>query len=197
MVVEHRQGRQHPSRRTDANVQDRLGPYRAAAHCPAQAIVDRQLAARGAAVPGGVIVRVALHAGLTSLPDPAVPEDVHPFTATVQLTTRWLGYDNHDRRGWRYRPLAGGDDISRCQDQGSDNRRRKVDQRDEERLGCRLVRSVSHSNYYQEGGPTFAGAARSPCTPGPDTVHSAGRYKVGAGIEATNSQTGVSADGSA
>ncbi|WP_170047608.1 response regulator [Couchioplanes caeruleus] len=52
-------------------------------------ISDHSLAsARGTALPGGVIVRVAMLAGPTSLPDPAAPDDVHRFTATMQITAR-------------------------------------------------------------------------------------------------------------
>ena len=46
--------------------------------------------ARGAALPGGVIVGVSMLAGPTALPDPGAPDFVHRFTATVQITARAL-----------------------------------------------------------------------------------------------------------
>ena len=72
--------------RPGVTVQVWAGPDRADARSLLRLVLDALAAARGAAVPGGVIARVVELAGPTPLPDPAAPKTVHRFTATVQLT---------------------------------------------------------------------------------------------------------------
>jgi hypothetical protein len=70
--------------RAGLNIQAWAGPYRADARQLIHSVVHSLSTARGVSLPGGVIVRVAMLAGPTALPDPAAPDDVHRFTATVQ-----------------------------------------------------------------------------------------------------------------
>ncbi|GIG63642.1 hypothetical protein Lfu02_80140 [Longispora fulva] len=64
------------------------GPHRAHARTLLLAVLHELALARGVVLPEGVIVRAAVLAGPTAVPDPGAPEHLHRHTATVQLTTR-------------------------------------------------------------------------------------------------------------
>lgn len=76
--------------RAGVNVQAWSTPDRAQTRALIHMVVSSLFAARSAALPGGVIVRVAMLAGPTDLPDPAMSDQVYRFTATVQLIVRQL-----------------------------------------------------------------------------------------------------------
>lgn len=63
-------------------------PDRAAARSLILTVLGALYAARGVALPAGVIVRVNPLTGPAVLPDEQVPENVHRLTATVQAVTR-------------------------------------------------------------------------------------------------------------
>ncbi|HEX8626736.1 MAG TPA: hypothetical protein VF755_01005 [Catenuloplanes sp.] len=72
--------------RAGINVQAWAGPHRIDARRLIHTVVHSLLSIRGVARPGGVIVRVAMLAGPTALPDPSAPDTVHRFTTSVQVT---------------------------------------------------------------------------------------------------------------